>query len=104
MRALRSPDSQTAVLFARGSFAALGSVSHTMLEVLETMVALVSLISTWRFCAVLVLTIVSYFVLMDAIPVGILRVMGLACSVVVGACWAASGSVAMSAWPERDPR
>ena len=56
-----------------------------MLEVLEGIVSLVALISTWRFCVVLVGAVVSYFVLMDVIPVGILRVIGLACAVVVGA-------------------
>lgn len=56
-----------------------------MLEVLEIVVGLVSLISTWRFCAVLVGAVVSYFVLMDVIPVGMPRVIGVACSVVVGA-------------------
>jgi hypothetical protein len=56
-----------------------------MLEVVEILVGLVSLISTWRFCAVLVGAVASYFVLMDAIPVGIPRVIGVACSVVVGA-------------------
>jgi hypothetical protein len=56
-----------------------------MLGVLEIIVGLVSLISTWRFCAVLVGAVGSYFILMEAIPVGIPRVIGLACSVVAGA-------------------
>lgn len=56
-----------------------------MVEVLDMMVGLLGLISTWRFCVVLVGAVLSYFVLMDAIPVGIFRVIGLACSVVMGA-------------------
>jgi hypothetical protein len=52
---------------------------------LETMVGVLSLLSTWRFCVVLLGAVVGYFVLMDAVPVGILRIMGFACSVVVGA-------------------
>jgi hypothetical protein len=55
-----------------------------MLQVMDMMVGLVSLISTWRFCVVLVGAVVSYWVLMDAVPVGIFRVIGLACSVAVG--------------------
>ena len=54
-----------------------------MLEVLDMMVGLLGLISTWRFCVVLVGAVLSYFVLMDAILVGIFRVIGLACSVVI---------------------
>jgi hypothetical protein len=56
-----------------------------MLEALEMIVGLFSLISTWRFCVVLLGAVAGYFVLMEAIPVGILRVIGLVCFVVVGA-------------------
>jgi hypothetical protein len=56
-----------------------------MLAVLDMIAGLLGLISTWRFCVVLVGAVVSYFFMMDAVPVGILRVAGLACSVIVGA-------------------
>jgi hypothetical protein len=56
-----------------------------MLAVLDMIVALLGLISTWRVCVVLVGAVVSYFFLMDSVPVGILRVTGLGCSVIVGA-------------------
>jgi hypothetical protein len=56
-----------------------------MLVVLDMIAGLLGLISTWRFCVVLLGVVVSYLVLMDVVPVGILRVTGFACSVVVGA-------------------
>ena len=56
-----------------------------MLAVLDMIAGLLGLISTWRFCVVLAGAVVSYFFLMDAVPVGILRVTGLACTVTVGA-------------------
>jgi hypothetical protein len=52
---------------------------------LEMIVGLLSLLSTWRFCVVLLGAVVGYFMLMDMVPVGILRAVGFACSVVVGA-------------------
>ena len=68
-----------------------------MLAVLDMMVGLLGLISAWRFCVVLVGAVVSYLVLMDAVPVGIFRVIGLACSIVAGAWW---GSI----WQRRHER
>jgi hypothetical protein len=64
---------------------------------LETMVGLLSLLSTWRFCVVLLGAVVGYFVLMDAVPVGIPRVMVSCVQRWLERGWAASGSVAMSA-------
>ncbi len=52
---------------------------------LDMVVGLLSLLSTWRFCVVLLGAVVGYFILMDAVPVGIPRVIGLACSAIVGA-------------------
>ena len=51
---------------------------------LETIVAVMSILSTWRFCVVLLGAVVGYLAVMDTVPVGILRVLGLACSLVLG--------------------
>jgi hypothetical protein len=51
---------------------------------LEALVGVLSLLSTWRFCIVLLGAVVGYFILMDAVQSGVLRVIGFACSMLVG--------------------
>jgi hypothetical protein len=52
---------------------------------LEMIFGILNLLTTWRFCVVLFAFVASYFVLVvDAIPVGMPRVLGLLCSAAVG--------------------
>ena len=59
---------------------------------LQVMFAILNLLTTWRFCVVLFCAVACYFVLViDAVPVGMPRVLGLVCTVaiasVLGGLW-----------------
>ena len=59
---------------------------------LEVIFAILSLLTTWRFCVVLFCAVACYFALViDALPVGMPRVVGLLCTValasLLGGLW-----------------
>lgn len=51
---------------------------------LEVMLAILDFLTTWRFCVALFCAITCYFALViDAVPVGMPRVLGLVCTVAI---------------------
>lgn len=52
---------------------------------LDVIIALFSLVSTWRFCVVVTGAAVAAFAVADAMPDGVLRPLGLTCILVTGA-------------------